>query len=112
MCFLDEDESTLGVEHRLSALGLDLDTNILLDEDEGFYDGLYSREHRGNSRANKLGQCPYLVPLDGMRRGSECEDECNSDENCPSSSKCCLNSCGGRQCTEPLFMTGMNDEGD
>lgn len=50
----------------------------------------------------KIGQCPYLIP---MNSGS-CDFECKVDSNCNGTEKCCSNGCG-TQCTEPVLMTGM-----
>jgi hypothetical protein len=44
---------------------------------------------------NKEGQCPSI-----QRRGSNCEEECQSDANCQGDHKCCFNGCG-RSCLAP-----------
>jgi hypothetical protein len=55
---------------------------------------------------SKQGQCPYLMPFNS----GSCESECETDGHCPSTKKCCLNSCGGSQCIQPLLMTACQHQ--
>ncbi|KAK4325646.1 hypothetical protein Pmani_003739 [Petrolisthes manimaculis] len=53
----------------------------------------------------KLGQCPFLVPVEN----GGCDLECSDDAHCPANTKCCSNGCG-TQCLEPIIMTACEHQ--
>ncbi|ODM92548.1 BPTI/Kunitz domain-containing protein [Orchesella cincta] len=119
----DEDFISLTAEERHGEddevddheLDHDIEDHDINNEDEDYIDhhndhffteGTNALARSDDSRVEmKMGQCPYLFP---MSSGS-CEAECGIDSECDGEKKCCVNSCGGTHCTQPLLLTGLTN---